>query len=585
MELGERRLATIVVIDVAGYSRMMADDEDGTLATLRAHTNVIGPIVLNHGGRLVKSTGDGFLLEFPTAISAVEASLEIQEFMTARNAELPTSRRMELRIGANLGDVIVDESGDVFGDGVNVAARIEGLAEPGGLAVSDAVASAIGGRISATLVDDGLHELKNIPRPVRVWKTAPNAVSSTPLRSVTTTRKLATLAVLPFDNLSGDQEQEYFSDGITEDLITALSRDREIAVVARNSTFAFKGSPVDVRTIARELDATHVIEGSVRKAGSRVRITTQLIDAESGHHVWAERYDRELHDIFDLQDEVVEEIVTRLRPALWAPSSTSRRTHGPAALDAWDLTMQGVFHARSSTIDGYLTAIDFYGRARERDPEFVPAIAREGATWFTLAIFGWRHETIRPFDRGLRDIELALQLDPDHHVALCARGAFFGVFEQKPAEGVRACRRAIEIDPHDPFGYHMLGSNLDKTGDRKGAIAALTDAWRLAKDYPFRFDIAMDLGFAHYMDGNDEAALQWGRQSVRLHDEFLQSRMLMAATCARLGMSAEAGEHAGEVLRIRPDFSCSRFAERFGYVDACDRERFVEGLRMAGLPD
>ena len=584
MSIGERRLATIVVIDVVGYSRMMAEDEDGTLATLRAHTNVIGPIVLNHGGRLVKSTGDGFLIEFPTAISAVEASLEIQEFMTVRNAELPESRRMELRIGANLGDVIVDETGDIFGDGVNVAARIEALADPGGIAMSEAVAGAIGGRVSANLVDAGVHRLKNIPRAVRILKTAPGGTSAKPPRSITTIRKLATVAVLPFDNLSGDEEQEYFSDGITEDLITALSHDRELAVVARNSTFAFKGSPADIRTIARELDATHVVEGSVRKSGNRIRVTAQLIDAESGHHVWADRYDRELRDIFDLQDEVVEAIVTRLRPALWEPPRTESRNRKPSSFDAWTLTMQGVFRARANTIESFLAAIDLFDQARELDPAFVPAIARSGSFWFTLALFGWRHDTMKPLDRGRSDVDLALELDPDHHVALCIKGAYLGI-ERRPAEGAAVCRRAIEIDPHDPGGHHMLGTNLDKTGDHEGAIAALSDAWRLGKHYPFRFDIAMDLGYAHYMDDNDEAALQWGRQSLRLHESFLQNRLLMTATCARLGLAAEAALHAEAVLETRPDFSCTRFAERFGYIEIGDRDRFVEGLRLAGLPD
>lgn len=562
---------------------MMSEDEDATLATLRAHRNFIDPVVPNHGGRLVKSTGDGFLLEFPSAASAVEASLEVQRLMRQRNAEIPKSRHMQFRVGVNLGDIVVDEAGDVFGDGVNVAARVEALADPGGITVTDAVAGAIRGKVDVRLVDVGPQELKGIPVPVRLWKVVyeGNPPGDTP--SIVSSRKLATVVVLPFDNLSDDIEQEYFADGITEDLITALSRDRDLAVVARNSTFAFKGSPTDIRTIARELDATHLIEGSVRKSGVRVRVTAQLIDAESGHHLWAERYDRDLHDIFEVQDEVVESIVTRLRPAFWDPSDRRVRSRDHRSFDAWDLTLQGQFHANSNTIDGFVRAIDFYDRARALEPSFVAAISRSAGAWLTLWIYGWRNETINPVERAQDDLRLALSLEPDNHLALCIEGAFAGV-DGRPEDGVAVTRRAIEINPHVSLGHHMLGTNLDKAGDQQGAIAALTEAWRLGTHEPLRYDIASDLGYAHSMSANDEAALQWGRQSLRLVDGFLQSRLLMAATCSRLGLDDEAAEHVGWILDARPDFSCDRFASRFGYRKIENRDRFVEGLRKAGLP-
>lgn len=583
MAPGSRRLAAIVVADVVGFSRMMAAHEDATLSALRAHRNVIDPVVLNHGGRLVKSTGDGFLLEFPSAVSAVEACLEVQRLMGERNEGIPESRRMQFRIGVNLGDIVVDESGDVFGDGVNVAARIEPLADPGGISMSDAVAGAIRGKVDAHLVDDGRHELKNIPRPVHVWKLADGVEEPDRPRSVTTTRTLAAVAILPFDNLSDDPDQEYFADGITEDLITALSRDRDLAVVARNSTFAFKGAPTDIRNIARELDATHVVEGSVRKAGSRVRITAQLIDAETGHHLWAERYDRDLHDIFQLQDEVVEAIVTRLRPTLWAPARSAHTRADSASIGAWELTMQGQFLAATNTVDGFLQALELYGRARRLDPTFIPAVSRSAGAWFVLAMFGWRGDEFHPLARGRKDLRLALELDPDDHLALCTKAAISGV-DGKAADGAAAARRAVEINPYASLGYHMLGTNLDKSGDQDGAINALTEAWRLGAHEPLRFDIASDLGYAHYMASRYDAALQWGRQSVGLVEDFLQSRLLMAATCARLDRAEEAQVHVDRILEVRPDFSCERFASRLGYVHPEHRDAFISGLRKAGLP-
>ena len=309
---------------------MMAEDEDGTLSSLRAHRNVLDPVVLNYGGRIVKATGDGLLVEFPSATSALEAAAESQRLMKDRNETLPESRRMHFRMGINLGDVVADESGDIFGDGVNVAARIEPLADPGGVAVSDSVARAVSGTSKVKLSDAGEYSLKNIPRAVRVWRM--HSRSGQPVAAVSAERRVvAAVAVLPFDNMSADPDQEYFVDGITEDLITALSYDRSLAVVARNSTFVYKDKATDTRIVARELDATHVVEGSVRKAGSQVRVTAQLIDAETGHHIWAERYDRELEGIFELQDELVQSIASRLGPSLWdspAGSVRPRSMHG-----------------------------------------------------------------------------------------------------------------------------------------------------------------------------------------------------------------------------------------------------------------
>ncbi len=562
---------------------MMAEDEDRTLSALRAHRNTTDPVILNHGGRIVKTTGDGMLVEFPSATSALDAAIEVQDLMRTRNAELPESRRMQLRLGINLGDVVVDESGDVFGDGVNIAARVEALADPGGIAVTNAVVDAVRGRLDVDFVDDGEHELKNIPRPVRVWRLGTEATPR-PQPALRPKRTLATIAVLPFDNLSGDPEQEYFADGITEDLLTALSYDRSLAVVARSSTFAYKDTAADIRTVARELDATHVVEGSVRKAGDRVRVTVQLVDAETGHHIWAERYDRSLSDIFELQDELVDEITSRLRPTLLEGAGRRRATGAVKSVDAWDLVIQGQFHVSQHTPEGFLKGIDLFEEARRLEPDNVSAIAGSATAWMLLAVFGWRDDDVNPWERGFADAEAAHAIDADDYDTLFVLSAVRSA-TGRPDEGIRFARKAIELNPHSPAGYHMLGHNLDIRGESEDAIPELTQAWRLGRHEPSRYDIANDLAHAHYMAGKYEAALMWGRTSLELVDDYLQARILLAATLGQLDRPDEARPHVESVLRARPGFSCAQHRSRLGYVRDEDRDHFVAGLVKAGLPE
>ena len=583
VDLGERRLAAIVVADVVGFSRMMADDEDGTLAALRAHRNVVDPVVLNHGGRIVKETGDGVLVEFHSATAAVEAAVEVQDLMRARYEELPESRRMQFRFGINLGDIVIDESGDVFGDGVNVAARVESIADPGGVAITNAVFEAVRDKVDVDFVDDGEHELKNIPRPVQVWKVGSTSAVE-PSTGKPAKRSLATVAVLPFDNMSGDVEQEYFADGITEDLITALSYDQNLAVVARNSTFAYKGSATDIRTVARELDATHIIEGSVRTAGSTVRVSAQLIDAETGHHVWAERYDRELADIFAVQDELVDAITAKLRPTFWDSAVERQTSRGTRSFDAWDLTIQGQFHFNKHTIEGFLKAIEFFERARQLEPDFVAPIASAAGAWMFLAVAGWRDEQINPWERGLADAETAFRLDGDDYGALTSLSAARNL-ERKPEEGALYARQMIELNPHAGWGYHMLGAALMMSGEPEKAIPASTQGWRLGRHEPWHYDTASDLAWSHYLTGNYEAAATWGQQALQLVESYLQTHIVLAATYAELGRSEDMQAQVDAVLKYRPDFSCQKHRSRLLYVRAQDRDHIIDGLLKAGLPD
>lgn len=581
MPSSEHRLAAVAIVDVVGFSRMMANDEEGTLAALRAHRNITDPVVLNHGGRIVKSTGDGTLVEFPSATAAVEAAVEVQKLMQARNERLPDSRRMQLRVGINLADIVVDESGDIFGDGVNVAARVEPLADEGGIAVTNAVREAVRGKLDVEFTDGAEHELKNIPDPIRVWKVG---VGSATARVVAHPRTVATIAVLPFENMSGDAEQEYFADGITEDLLTALSYDKSLAVVARNSTFAYKGTATNVRTIARELDATHVVEGSVRKAGKRVRVTAQLIDAESGHHVWAERYDREFGDIFALQDELVDAIAARLRPSLWESAGQRRRGIDLKSTDAWDLYLRGQHEFNKHTIDGFLSSIDLFAQAEELEPEFVAPVTSTAAAWLMLALNGWTHEDVDPWARGVAAAESAYKLNSADYGALTTAAGAAPV-TREPDNGLQYARRAIAINPQGFAGHHMLGANLNASGRPEEAIDALTEAWRLGRHEPFRYNVANDLLWSHYMAHHYDAALTWGERAVQINSGYLQAHLGLAATYAQLGRIDAGQLHVDKILEVRPGFSVAKYRSRILYQGDEHKDHIAAGLLKAGLPE
>jgi adenylate cyclase len=580
--ISDHRLAAVVFVDVVGFSRMMADDEEGTLAALRAHRNVTDPVVLNHGGRIVKGTGDGMILEFPSATPALRAAIEVQELMRSRNEELPESRRMHFRVGVNLAEIVVDETGDIFGDGVNVAARVESLADAGGIAITDAVREAVRGKLDVALTDDGEHELKNVPHRVRIWKVGASA--SAPQSVIPATRTVATIAVLPFENMSADADQEYFADGITEDLLTALSYDKSVAVVARNSTFAYKGAAVNIRTIARELDATHVVEGSVRRAGDRVRVTAQLIDAETGHHVWAERYDRELDDIFDLQDDLVDMIAAKLRPSLWESVGKRRSGRDVKSTDAWDLYLRGQHELNKHSIDGFLRSLELFGPARELGPDFVAPVVASASAWLLLALNGWRQDDIDPWTRGIAAANEAYRLDSEDYGALAAMAAVSTVTGE-PDKGLLYARRAIEINPQGFSGYHMLGANLNAAGEPMEALESLTQAWRLGRHEPFRYDIANDLLWSHYMTGNYDAALSWGQRAVQLNSIYLQAHLGLAATYAQLGKIAAGQPHVAKILESRPNFSVAKYRTRILYRGKEHKDHIAAGLLSSGLPE
>ena len=579
----KRRLAAIVVVDVVGYSRLMAADEEGTLATLKAHRNETDPIILNHGGRIVKGTGDGVLVEFPSAVEAVRAAVETQSLMADRNAAAPEGRRMEYRIGVNLGDIIVDDDGDVYGDGVNVAARLEGFADPAGICLSSSVYQQVRQQVDSSFEDLGLVEVRNIRTPVHAWKVLLDLDPPDPRVTATSTYTKPCVAVLPFDNMSGDVDQEYFADGITEDLITALSLHRNLRVVARNSSFVYKDRAGDVRKTARELDATHVVEGSIRRAGNRVRVTAQLIEAESGHHLWADRYDRELDDIFDLQDEIVHEIAGHIHPTLERTEGEKLRHAGPEELDVWDLTLRARWYAFLNTRDGGEEAIRLLEIAAERDPDFAAARVQLAMAWTIAALSRWRIEGRDPFDEIDRRAREAYRLDPVAPGAIAVLG-YAEVFAGNLATADDLARRAIGKAPHDALVLNLIGLVELFRGDEEAAVEHLSNAWRLASHEPWRYVIANNLAFAHYLAGRYEAALVWAGQGLEAGD-YLQLRAVSAAALGQLERLDEAAHQISFVLASRPETTAAELLRNIRWQRPNDVEHYREGLIKAGLPE
>ena len=579
MDNVERRHVAVMMADVVGFTTMMALDEDGTLAALRAHRAAIDPLIANHGGRIVKTTGDGLLVEFPGAEAAVRSGLAMHSAMDARNEALPASRRMTLRIGINLADVIVDESNDIFGDGVNVAARLESIADPGGISVSESVRDRLVGTID--FEDAGFQQLKGVPGMMRVWKTrSADVPGKSDLGSLP--RSLATIAVLPFENLGGDSEQEYFADGIAEDLIGALSHDRELALLSRSSTFAYKGRNLDVRLIARELDATHVVTGSVRKASDRLRLTAQLIDGESGATNWSEKYDRMEADVFELQDELVETITTRVAPSV--RHAVGRRRSSRPQLDAWDLTIRGQYELNSYTRNGLERSIGLFAQARELDPTFATPVAHSAGARLALALmFGVRGDGATPFETARREAELAMKLDENDFFARLAT-SMVSTMHGAPEAGAHHAQWLIDRNPLAPIPHNMLGLALISMGRADEAIEAQTRAWQLGVHEPMRFDVANDLAYSHFAMDALDAAVSWAGQGLRLRDH-LQTHYVAAATLGLLGRAEEASRSVMRILELIPTFSAGRLAKRLVYPDDRTRQRFVEGLLLAGLPE
>ena len=581
----QRRLAAIVSADVVGYSRLMGADEAGTLAAMGGHRKELwNPTIERFSGRIVGTAGDSILVEFASAVAAVESSIAVQQGMAERNADLPDDKRMLLRVGINIGEVII-EGDDIYGDGVNVAARLQEIAEPGGIAVSGNIHEQIEGKLDGTFTDDGLHEVKNIARPVKVWRWSEIAGTG---RTTSTSEMLPlpdkpSIAVLPFDNMSGDPEQEYFADGIAEDIITSLSRLSGFFVIARNSTFTFKDQAINVKAVARELGVRYVLEGSVRKAANRVRVTAQLIDGESGNHVWAERYDRELADIFAVQDEITETIVGAIAPKLHVAEITRSQDKAPSNLDAWDLVMQAIDRISRFTDTDSREAIALLDRAIVLDPGYARAYAHKA--WLTIwrAFQGWD-----PMEKALasasESVAKGRQFDADEPWIYVAR-IMVCMASLEGSEAVAAARKAVELNPNFAYGYSFLGVALATSGDGKAAISAIDRAVRLSPRDLLRDEFELFYGFAHFQMGNYAEAADYAASAISLRPGHAYPYRILAASSALAGDQERAVATIEEILGLTPGLNIALATMQSVFVPDDDRERFINGLRKAGLPE
>ncbi len=583
-----RRLAAILAADVVGYSRLIRADEEGTLARFKAlRQDVIDPSVARHNGRIFKLMGDGMLVEYQSVVDAVRNAVEVQREVAARQAELPDDRRIEFRIGINLGDVVIDGD-DIHGGGVNIAARLEGLADPGGICVSGNVYDEVRDRIDLPFEDLGKREVKNIDRPVRVWRWATGATAkpeATPeVAEPPAVPDRPSIVVLPFVNMSGDPEQEYFSDGITEDIITELSRNRFFFVISRSTSFTFKSKNVDVAQIARELGVRFVLEGSVRKAGNRVRITAQLIEGATDHHVWAERYDRDLEDIFEVQDEITGTIVGSIAPGIVSAEVQRARRKDSQQLDAWDRTMRAHWHIRRFNKEDNTEARRLLLEAVELDPGNASAWSDLAFAGHFDAIFGWSDAPAESFAQFSDAAQKAVAADERDAFAHTAR-AIDELFSGRHDDAVRRLERAIELDPNLSFARGYLGTTYAFAGEYEPAMKNFDLAIRLSPRDPLMVIWHTAMAWAAYNTERFEEATELAKRAYEDNAEFVDVYSVLAAAHGQLGKAEEASAALDELTRRLPNLTTGDDRLIRPFKRPADQQRFLDGLRKAGLPD
>jgi len=578
----ERRLAALLAADVVGYSRLIGADEAGTLAAFKTiKSELFDPTTAAHNGRLVKTTGDGFLVEFSSVVDALLSATEFQTRMAKRNAAQSMDRLIEFRIGINVGDIVV-ENGDVFGDGVNIAVRLEGLASPGGICVSGRVQEDVAGKLDLVFEDIGEQHLKNILRPVRVYRVAIDQAAETAKRRETfSLPDRPSIAVLPFTNMSGDLEQEFFADGIAEDIITALSRYPSLFVIARNSCFTYKGRAVDVKQVGRELGVRYVLEGSLRKAGDRIRVTGQLVKAETGEHVWADRYDRELRDIFALQDEITDAVTIAIAPAIAGAERKRAMRKPPESLDAWTAYQRGLWHVFKFTPDDDALAKKYFQRAIDIDPAFAGgykglAVAYvQAATLFATC---GQAETYRSAEALARHAIALDGTDAEAHSTLAAAILRHGDYEGALAQA----EIALAISPNLALAHGTLGETLIFSGRPKEGLAAVQTSIRLDPHDPKLANRLNNLALGLYFSGDYEAAVEAAKHAARANPAFSLAYRWLAAALGQLGRTAEAKEALEKAIAIAPATFDMYVRERVPWHRPEDYAHMLEGLRKAG---
>jgi adenylate cyclase len=580
---GERRLAAILSADIVGYSRLIGLDEEGTLARVNAHRReFLEPTVAEYRGRIVKRTGDGALIEFMSAVDAARCAIQVQRGMTQRNVGVSDDQRIQLRIGIHLGDVIIEE-GDIFGDGVNIAARLEGIAPSGGICISDDVYRQVREKVDVQFGDIGEQNLKNIIRPVRVYKYPLDAITTATAHSADfVLPNKPSIAVLPFQNMSGDPEQEYFVDGMVDDIITGLSRIKWLFVIARNSTFTYKGRAVDVKQVGRELGVRYVLEGSVRKMADRVRITGQLIDAATGAHVWAERYDRKSEDIFAVQDEITLSIVGAIEPGLRQAEVERAKRKRPDNLDAYDLALRAlpdVYSVMPATVSKALVLLN---QALEIEPNYATAHGYAAMCCHCLFLRGGLHEENRAASIG--HAQAAITHGQDDSTALTLAGFSMAMDAHDRGAALAAFEAALAISPSSALTYILGAGSLAWAGQAERTIEWAERGLRLSPFDPFKFIAYRGLAKAHFLRGRYHEAEDAARKAIQFNPKFGSSYMLLAAPLAKLGRYEEAKKCVAQLLEREPAFRLSR---QFAGVDCAPAlaAALSEALHNTGVPE
>ena len=580
----ERRLAAILAADVAGYSRLMGVDEEGTLAALKAYRReLIDPKIAEHRGRIVKTTGDGALVEFASAVEAVRCAMEIQRAMAERNANIPEDHRIEFRIGINVGDIIIDE-GDIYGDGVNIAARVETLASPGAICLSDSAYQQIKGKLGIEVKDMGEQQLKNIAQPVRVYAVQ---LDGAPERPALALPDKPSIAVLPFQNMSGDPEQEYFADGVTEDIITELSRFSQLFVIARNSSFVYKNKPIDLRQVGHELGVRYVLEGSIRRSGDRVRITAQLIDAGTGVHRWAERYDRELKDVFVIQEELARTIAAVLAAHVDQAETERTPLKPPATWQAYDYYVRAaaawVSFLSSWKIEDLSETRRCLAESLSIDPKYARAYAMLSSSYRVAWLNPLNEEYLSPsaLDQAIKLARIAIELNPNLPEAYAELG--YNIIRKREFDAAAsAAEKASALNSN--FADYRVATVLVMLGE---PVRAIEIAKAQMRHDPFHPHFApLITGQAYYLLKQYHDAKRWLREAIGRAPNHQYGHAWLAATYAQLGQLEDAHAEAAEVLRVNAKYTIGGTQKLVSILKrAEDIEHMVIGLRQAGLPE
>ena len=592
-----RKIAAILAADVIGFSRLTGADEDGTLARLRAlRSEHLDPTVVSHHGRVFKRTGDGLLVEFKSVIDAVRCALDFHAAMPDRNSGLPPERRIEFRIGIHLGEIIEEADGDLMGDGVNIAARLEGIAEPNSICISAAAYDQVRDRLDRRVIDLGEQELKNIRRPVRAYHIEGAAGEEGPVDATAhhraakrpaTNRSSAerpSLAVLPFQNLGGDQESDYFADGVVEDIITALSRARWLFVIARNSSFIYKGLPVDARQVGQELGVRYLVEGVIRKAGRRIRISSQLIEAATGRHIWADRFDGDLADIFDLQDKITAAVVAAIEPSLRLAEIQRAQRKPTENLDAYDLLLRALPAINAYTRDGFTEAEALLRRAVALDPAYTDALAALAECLVRMTVNGWAADKAASTAEATDLAARAVGLDPENAAVLAVAAWAYSTLGVRFEQSLELANRALALHPNSVHVRSFCGWVFNYFGESLKAIEQFKEARRLSPVDPKGYFPLLGLATAHFFAGHfEESVTITGRILAEVPTHNV-ARRYRAAALAHLGRFDEAGVVIADLLKAQPT-SNLRTSRSSVFRDPRMSELYISGLEKAGLPE